>query len=364
MSTAQLDTDSGIIGWVVDLMETLGAPGVGLAIALESIFPPLPSEVFLPLAGFTAARGEMSLVAAIAWTTIGSLVGALALYGLGAALGRERLLAIAAKMPLFDVKDVHKAEAWFARHGAKAVFFGRMVPLVRSLVSVPAGLERMSLPLFIGLTTAGSLLWNTAFVLAGYALGANFGLIEPYMSVVSKVVVGLLGAAVLWFLVRRVLARRRAGAAPGADVGGPGAESVAAASRPDLPVPVLLTPSVGPGGPSAAERVPDATRVGMAPVRSAVDAETVRLEVPAGRLDAETVRINRRASLHPHSGPQRAHPAPQRAYPAPQHAHPAPPPARPHPSVPRRPPQPPHGPHAHPPARPHPRAPRPSADER
>lgn len=199
---------TGIVGWVVDLMSALGAPGVGLAIALENVFPPLPSEVFLPLAGFTAARGEMSLLAAIGWTTLGSLVGALVLYGIGAALGRERLRAIVDRMPLVHLRDVDRAEVWFARHGAKAVFFGRMVPLVRSLISVPAGVERMRLPLFAALTTAGSLIWNTAFVLAGYALGESWPIVEAYAGIASKVVLVALVVAVVWFVVTR-LARRR-----------------------------------------------------------------------------------------------------------------------------------------------------------
>jgi membrane protein DedA with SNARE-associated domain len=204
--------DGGVVGWVVGLMDALGAPGVGLAIALENVFPPLPSEVFLPLAGFAAARGEMSLVAAIAWTTLGSLVGALALYGVGAALGRDRVRALADRMPLVSAPDVDRAEAWFARHGSTAVFLGRMVPLVRSLISVPAGVERMRLPLFGALTAAGSLLWNTAFVLAGYLLGTNWGVVEQYADLASKGVLGLLVLAVAVFVVRRIrLARRRAG---------------------------------------------------------------------------------------------------------------------------------------------------------
>jgi membrane protein DedA with SNARE-associated domain len=206
MTTApQLD---GIVGWVVDLMETLGAPGVGLAIALENVFPPLPSEVFLPLAGFAASRGELSLVAAIVWTTIGSVVGALALYGIGAALGRDRLCAIAEKMPLVDVGDIHKAEAWFARHGAKAVFFGRMVPLVRSMISVPAGVERMNIGLFLALTAAGSLIWNSVFVVAGYQLGENWHIVESYAGILSRVVLVAVAIAVVVFVVLRIRRKR------------------------------------------------------------------------------------------------------------------------------------------------------------
>jgi membrane protein DedA with SNARE-associated domain len=151
----------------------------------------------------------MSLVGAIAWTTLGSVVGALALYYIGAALGRDRIRAIAAKLPLVKVADVDRTEAWFARHGGKAVFFGRMIPIFRSLISVPAGIERMRLPLFAVLTTAGSLMWNSAFVLAGYLLGANWGLVEPHADVASKGVLGLLVAALVLFVTRRIIARRR-----------------------------------------------------------------------------------------------------------------------------------------------------------
>ena len=128
---------TAVVEWITGLMTTLGAPGAGIAIALENLFPPLPSELFLPLAGFTASRGGMSLVAAVAWTTAGSVVGAVALYYLGVLLGRDRIRAIAEKLPLIDVSDVDKTEAWFGRHGSKAVFFGRMIPVFRSLISIP-----------------------------------------------------------------------------------------------------------------------------------------------------------------------------------------------------------------------------------
>ncbi|WNO74770.1 MULTISPECIES: DedA family protein [unclassified Streptomyces] len=186
--------ESSAPGWVNGLMDTLGAPGAGIAIALENLFPPLPSEVILPLAGFSASTGQMNLIAALVWTTAGSVIGALALYGVGALLGRDRTVAIAAKLPLLKVADIERTEAWFARHGAKAVFFGRMIPIFRSLISVPAGVERMSLPLFLGLTTLGSAIWNTVFILAGYLLGENWQDVTGYVSTYSTVV---LVAAVL-----------------------------------------------------------------------------------------------------------------------------------------------------------------------
>ncbi|GAA2392449.1 hypothetical protein GCM10010420_16270 [Streptomyces glaucosporus] len=187
------------------MMETLGAPGAGLAIALENLFPPLPSEVILPLAGFTASRGDMNLYAAVVWTTIGSVVGALALYWVGALLGRDRTLAIAAKLPLVKVEDIEKTEAWFSRHGTKAVFFGRMIPIFRSLISVPAGVERMPVTTFLVLTSLGSLLWNTVFVLAGYLLGENWHTVSDYVSMYSKGVLAVVALVLVGFVVRRLM---------------------------------------------------------------------------------------------------------------------------------------------------------------
>ena len=117
---------TGVAGWAVDVMETLGGPGAGLIIAAENLFPPLPSEVILPLAGFTASQGTFTVPGAIAWTTAGSVVGALLLYTLGAVFGRHRFRTIWSKLPLVDLDDLDRTEAWFARHGNKAIFFGRM----------------------------------------------------------------------------------------------------------------------------------------------------------------------------------------------------------------------------------------------
>ena len=204
---------TGVAGWAVDIMERLGGPGAGLVIALENLFPPLPSEVILPLAGFTASQGTFTLQGAILWTTLGSFVGALALYSLGAALGRERFRAIWGRLPLVNMEDLDRSEAWFDRHGRKAVFFGRMIPIFRSLISIPAGIERMALPVFLALTLAGSLIWNTIFVLAGYQLGENWHLVEGYAGILQKVVIVVVALAVGWFVVQRVrtLRARRAG---------------------------------------------------------------------------------------------------------------------------------------------------------
>lgn len=211
-STATADADYGWLGnVVVDIMEAVGPVGVGLAVFAENIFPPIPSELILPLAGFTAAGGAFSPLAALVWATIGSVTGALALYGIGAALGRRRMYRIADRMPLVDVEDVAKTERWFARYGYWTVFLGRMVPVFRSLISIPAGIERMNLAMFTLFTTLGSLIWNAIFVYGGYALGERFHLISEYADVFSNVVVVLvLAFLVVWVLLRLRRNARRA----------------------------------------------------------------------------------------------------------------------------------------------------------
>ena len=204
------DTDlGGISGWAIRIMETLGAPGAGVAVALENLFPPIPSEVILPLAGYTASQGDMSLLAAIVWTTLGSVTGAVVLYLIGALIGRERTRAIAARLPLIKVSDIDRTEAWFARHGRKTVFLGRMVPLFRSFVSIPAGVERMPMATFLLFTTLGSLIWNSLFVLAGFVLGENRQIIEDYAGTYQNLVLAVGFIAVAAFVVVRLLAARR-----------------------------------------------------------------------------------------------------------------------------------------------------------
>ncbi|WP_326563183.1 DedA family protein [Micromonospora sp. NBC_01796] len=215
MLAADPSPDSGgIVGFVTGLMEKLGGPGAGLAVALENLFPPIPSEVILPLAGFTASQGNLSLASAIIWTTIGSVVGALALYYVGALLGRDRVRAIAAKLPLVKLADVDRTEAWFLRHGVQAVFFGRMIPVFRSLISIPAGVERMRVTTFLLYTALGSLIWNTVFVMAGYLLGENWHVVEGYVGILQNVVIVVCVLAVGWFVTTRLLRARRARLSP------------------------------------------------------------------------------------------------------------------------------------------------------
>ena len=206
-------TLTGIAAWAVGIMEWMREPGVALLILIESLFPPIPSEVFLPLAGFTASRGTLSLLAAILWATAGSVAGAVILYYVGRLLGRERTRKIMAWLPLVNPHDVDRTEQWFDKHGPKTVLFGRVIPIFRSLISIPAGVTAMKLPVFLGLTAIGSLVWNTALIGAGYLLGENWHLVEEYVGILSKVVIVLVLLALVWFVVVH-LRNRRADSGP------------------------------------------------------------------------------------------------------------------------------------------------------
>ncbi|MGK5682635.1 DedA family protein [Actinoplanes sp. URMC 104] len=202
------DEAGGLTGWAVGLMESLGGVGAALIVGLDNLFPPIPSELVLPLAGFSASRGVFSLPEALFWTTLGSLLGAIVVYWAGALLGRQRTRRLVALIPLVKVTDFDRCEQWFGRHGTKAVFFGRMVPLFRSFISLPAGVERMSFWKFSVLTALGSLVWNTLFVTAGFVLGENWHRVEGYAGVFQKLVVAGVVIGVGTFVYQRLRARR------------------------------------------------------------------------------------------------------------------------------------------------------------
>ena len=195
-----------ITDWLVGLMSVMGGLGTGVAVLLENLFPPIPSEVILPLAGFTAAQGHMTLAEAILGATIGSVVGALMLYGIAYAIGAERMRRLFEKMPLTDASDIDKANDWFARYGLLSVFVGRVIPIVRSLISIPAGIARTDLVRFTLLTAVGSAVWNTILVMAGYLLGAGWcsilGFLDRFQYAVAVVVVAL----VVWYVVVKIRA--------------------------------------------------------------------------------------------------------------------------------------------------------------
>ena len=205
----------GIIDWIIHLMEILGGPGVGIAILLENLFPPIPSEVVLPLGGFTVAQGSLSFASVLIWSIVGSVVGAYLLYGIGAWLGAARLRKIADWMWLVKASDVDASLKFFDKYGRTSVFIGRLIPGVRSLISIPAGLDRMSLLTFGIWTTLGSAIWNTILVSLGYALGDRWEEVTGYVDAYSKVIYVILILIIVGFLaffIRRAVNERKEGA--------------------------------------------------------------------------------------------------------------------------------------------------------
>jgi membrane protein DedA with SNARE-associated domain len=205
------DPGSDILSWAVNVMLALGYVGLALLVALETIVPPIPSEVILPLAGFLAGQGHFSVLGLIAAATVGSLVGALTFYAAGRALGERRmrrLLQRFGRWILLEEHDLETAHEWFKRRGALAVLVGRLVPAVRSYVSLPAGLARMPLAAFVVLTAAGSGAWNAILIGAGWLLGERWqdvgGYVQPLGRAVPFVVLGL----VIWFVWGRIRAKR------------------------------------------------------------------------------------------------------------------------------------------------------------
>ena len=196
--------------WVQDVIERLGAIGVALLVILENVFPPIPSEIVLPFAGFVAQRGDGSVVVMIVAATVGAVVGALMLYYVAASIGPARLSAFITRFGRwFGVKpaDLARAEQWFDRHAVTAVLLGRCVPLIRSVVSVPAGFRRMSLVPFIVYTALGSAVWNTALIGAGAALGNQWENVEPYVAILQWLVLAAIALFLTWFVYGKI--RRR-----------------------------------------------------------------------------------------------------------------------------------------------------------
>lgn len=191
--------------WVTDAMEAGGYPALGGLILLENLFPPIPSELILPLAGYSVSQGQLTLVLAILAATIGSVVGALLLYGIARRGGRPVIYRLGPRVRVSH-RDLDRADAWFDRYGAWFVFFGRLVPGVRSLVSIPAGLSEMPLLRFTLLTAAGSLLWNTLLIGLGAMLGRNWEQVAAVVGPISSAALVLLVAATalggVW-LIRR-----------------------------------------------------------------------------------------------------------------------------------------------------------------
>ncbi len=191
--------------WVIRFIMSSSYGGVVLLMLIENLFPPIPSEFILPLGGYLAHQGRLTLPGVIAAATVGAVLGALPLYWVGRRIGEARLKQFAdrhGRWLALSCADIDRATAWFARHGAWAVLLGRLVPGVRSLISIPAGIQRMSLPVFLAYTALGSAVWSAVLAGAGYALGRQFRQVGAWLDPVSWVVLGGLVLAYGWRVVR------------------------------------------------------------------------------------------------------------------------------------------------------------------
>lgn len=204
------DNLGGVVGFAARGIENLGEWGVGLFTLAETVLPPIPSEVILPLAGYLAKQGSLNLVLVFITSTLGAYAGALLLYWLGAKLGLERSIRGLSRLPLVDREDFENAAVWFRRHGRSSIFFGRLLPGVRSLISLPAGASSMPLATFSLYTLAGTGLWNGALIGLGYALGTQYQVIEQYSRFLNYAVYAALGLTVVWLVVRSVRRREAA----------------------------------------------------------------------------------------------------------------------------------------------------------
>ncbi|WP_037500232.1 DedA family protein [Solirubrobacter soli] len=194
--------------WVRNTVSAGGYPALGGLILAENLFPPIPSELILPLAGYYVGQGEMAFVLAVLAATFGSLAGALILYAIARFGGRSLVLRFG-KVLRIKESDLDKADHWFDRHGAPIVLFGRLVPGARSLVSIPAGLSEMPVLKFTALTVLGSTAWNCALIGAGWALGEHYEKVGGIVGPIGTAVVGLCVLAVI-ALILRAYTRRRA----------------------------------------------------------------------------------------------------------------------------------------------------------
>lgn len=182
---------SSFANWINEVMQQLGYIGIAFLMFLDNIFPPIPSELIMPSAGFTASQGDLNIVAVIMAGSCGSILAAVILYWIGRVLNEDRLnnwLQRYGKWIFLKPEDLTKARGWFNQHGKKIVFFGRMVPAARSIISIPAGMAKIPFGLFLLYTSLGTIIWTSILALLGYYLGQNYQKITPWISGASNII--------------------------------------------------------------------------------------------------------------------------------------------------------------------------------
>ena len=196
--------------WIPNVMNQLGYWGIGLLMFLENLFPPIPSELIMPLAGFTVAKGQMDFIMVVIAGVVGTILGAFPWYYIGKFISEERLEHLADKYGKWisvTSKDIKKANNWFNEHGGKAVFFCRLVPGVRTLISLPAGINNMPLIPFTLYSTLGTTVWVTFLTFLGYKLGDHYELVDQYLGPVSKIVLAIIVIFFILWIVRKQMRR-------------------------------------------------------------------------------------------------------------------------------------------------------------
>ncbi|WP_096271072.1 DedA family protein [Paucisalibacillus globulus] len=198
--------------WVTNIMEQFGYLGIFFMMALENVFPPIPSEIVLPFSGFMTTNSELTVTGVIITATSGSVLGAIILYGIGLLIDVERLEKIVDKWGhIIRIKkeDIHKADSWFDKYGYWTVLFCRMIPLIRSLISIPAGMSNMNFTLFLTFTLIGTLIWNIILIMIGVTLGENWDSILGFMDMYSNITYAVIAVAIVIFVIMFVRKRIR-----------------------------------------------------------------------------------------------------------------------------------------------------------
>ena len=196
---------------IIEIMNQFGYIGIMLLIAIENVFPPIPSEVILTFGGFMTTHSSLTIIGVIIFSTIGSLIGALILYLVGRILKKERLMKLAdgklGKTLRFKREDIEKADDWFNKKGTKAVFFCRFIPIVRSLISIPAGINGMKSPKFIIYTTLGSAIWNAVLTILGSVVGENWSKIVSIIDLYANITLIIL--IILFIIIMIIYYKKR-----------------------------------------------------------------------------------------------------------------------------------------------------------
>lgn len=197
--------------WVMEVMEQFGYLGIFLMMTLENVFPPIPSEIVLPFGGFLTTYTALTVAGVVTAATLGSVIGAMILYSIGLLIDVEKMEKIIDRwghVLRIKKEDIHKADEWFDKYGYWTVFFCRMVPLIRSLISIPAGMTNMKFVLFLLFTAAGSFIWNIILITIGVVLGSNWesiiGLIDIYSNIVYIMLLILVMIMIYWYRRKKI----------------------------------------------------------------------------------------------------------------------------------------------------------------